>query len=84
MHAYDEARYPDAVEILRGSADPRNVRYALYRGLAELAVGNALSADRWLRRAWQAADRDPAVLSEEEHGRLVAAWRSMGRMPAQR
>jgi uncharacterized protein HemY len=82
--AYDEARYPDAVESLRGSADPGDARYTLYRGLSELAVGNARSADRWLRRAWQASDQDPDALSEEEHGRLVAAWRSMGRMPAQR
>jgi hypothetical protein len=84
MRAYDEARYPDAVETLRGSADPGDARYALYRGLSELAVGNARSADAWLRCAWQAADQDPDVLSEEEHGRLVAAWRSMGRMPAER
>jgi hypothetical protein len=84
VRAYDEARYPDAVESLRGSVDPEDVRYALYRGLSELAVGNARSADRWLRRAWQAADLDPEVLSEEELGRLVAAWRSMGRMPAER
>jgi len=84
VEAYAEARYPDAVESLRASADPENARYALYRGLSELAVGNARSADTWLRRAWQAADRDPDVFSEEEHGRLVAAWRSMGRMPAER
>jgi hypothetical protein len=84
VDAYAEARYPDAVESLRASAAPGNARYALYRGLSELAVGNARSADNWLRRAWQAADRDPDVFSEEEHGRLVAAWRSMGKMPAER
>ena len=84
VEAYAEARYPDAVESLRASPDPANARYALYRGLSELAVGNARSADTWLRRAWQAADRDTDAFSEEEHGRLVAAWRSMGRMPAER
>jgi hypothetical protein len=84
VDAFEEARYPDAVESLRASVEPGNARYALYRGLSELAVGNARSADAWLRRAWQAADRDPYVFSEEEHGRLVAAWRSMGKMPAER
>ena len=84
VQAYAEARYPDAVESLRAAVDPEDARYALYRGLSELAVGNARSADGWLHRAWQAADRDPDVFSEEEHGRLVAAWRSMGRLPAER
>ncbi len=84
IDAYAEARYPEAVESLRATADPGNARYALYRGLSELAVGNARSADTWLGRAWEAADRDPDVFSEQERGRLVAAWRAMGRMPAER
>jgi hypothetical protein len=91
VRAYDEARYPHAVESLRTLEPPRTgssaglrARYALYRGLSELAVGNARVAEAWLLRAWQAADATPDALNREDHGRLVAAWRSLGRMPAER
>lgn len=55
-------------------------RYALYRGLTHLALGDVVEADRWLSFA-KAADRDGRVLSHAERGRLLAAWRTMGRMP---
>jgi hypothetical protein len=91
IRAYDAADYPASVELLRSTAppdkdsDPRvRAQYALYRGLAELSVGNARSAERWLRSAWAEADANAETFTLAEYGRLVTAWRAMGRMPAER
>ncbi|MBX3184397.1 MAG: hypothetical protein KF915_17345 [Polyangiaceae bacterium] len=85
---YRDARYADALVALKetepdyAELEPdERARYALYRGLSHLAVGDATRADGWLRLAKQASDRDPALLSVDERGRLEAAWRSLGRMP---
>jgi hypothetical protein len=87
MAAFDQGRYPDAVgDFRRAEADfgdwseARRARYALYRGLTHLAVGDARQADRWLSYAKRSFDRDPALFTHSERGRLLAAWRSMGRM----
>lgn len=56
-------------------------RYALYRGLNHLTLGDAKQADRWLSLAKRDSDRDLSLLSTAERGRLLVAWRSMGRMP---
>ena len=90
LEAFDEARYPDAIEQLRSveanvpDLDPaeRN-RYALYRGLSHLAAGDARQATRWLGRAKAALDADPHAYDARETGQLVAAWRSMGKMPGE-
>lgn len=58
-------------------------RYALYRGLNHLTLGDAAEADRWLSAAKRATDNDSSLLSSAEHGRLLAAWRSLGRMPGE-
>ncbi len=58
-------------------------RYALYRGLVELGLGNATVADRWLSTAWRADATDPRLFDEREHGALMAAWRSTGRLPGE-
>jgi hypothetical protein len=90
LGAFDEGRYPDAVgEFRRAEADfrgwpePKRIRYALYRGLSHLAVGDARETDRWLGYAKAAHDRDPALFTHEERGRLLAAWRTVGRMPGE-
>ena len=88
LHAYDEARYPDAIAELRAiDASELNVRqsarYALYRGLTHLALGDARAADRWLTQAKVMLDREPDVYDASERGSLLAAWRSMGRMPGE-
>lgn len=87
IHAFDEARYPEALGELRrlepAAADwseKRRTRYALYRGLTHLAVGDARAAHRWLRRAKHAWERRPELLDHDERGRLLAAWRSLGLM----
>src|SRR5262245_59337966 len=91
MDAFEEGRYPDAVGDFRRSerqfgrfSPNRRAHYALYRGLTHLAVGDARQADRWLSYAKGALDRDPDLFDDDERGRLIAAWRSMGRMPGQR
>lgn len=64
------------------TADQR-VRYALYRGLTHLALGDAPSADLWLCRARAATARDPLLLSVEDRSRLLAGLRAVGRMPGE-
>jgi hypothetical protein len=59
-------------------------RYALYRGLTHLALGDAQQADRYLRRAKRALDAHPDWFAVEERGALLSAWRSVGRMPGEK
>jgi len=89
--AAQEARFPAALAELEALEDhldehrPRwRARYCLERGLAHLAVGDLVAADRWLRRAWAWVDEQPDLLTPAERGRLTLAWRSTGRMPGER
>jgi hypothetical protein len=86
--SFDEARYPDAVAAYRalGPALPQLSRpelfeYALYRGLTHLALGDASAAERWLTLAKRLSEASPGLASQEQDGRLLSAWRSMGHMP---
>jgi hypothetical protein len=86
--SFDEARYPDAVaqyRALRPDSERLSLselfEYALYRGLTHLALGDAEPAERWLLVAKRLSERSPGLASREQQGRLLAAWRSMGRMP---
>jgi hypothetical protein len=88
--AFEEGRHPDAVAAFRGlEAESREwptderARYALYRGLTHLACGDVRAADRWLSDAKYSWERDPGVFDAEERGRMLSAWRSMGRMPGE-
>ena len=85
--SFDEARYPDAVaqyRALRPDSERLSLselfEYALYRGLTHLALGDAEPAERWLLVAKRLSEESPGLASDEEQGRLMAAWRSMGRM----
>jgi hypothetical protein len=87
---FDEGRYPDAIARYRAlspspSALPRPelFEYALYRGLSHLALGDAAPAEKWLTLAKRLADASPELASPEQHGRLLSAWRAMGRMPGE-
>lgn len=88
--AFREGRLPAAARELRAE-EPRARaaggaawgRYALERGLVELGLGNARQADRFLSAAKRANDRDPSLFDDREHGALLAAWRSLGRMPGE-
>jgi hypothetical protein len=84
--SFDEARYPDAVAQYRGLRREGLSRselfeYALYRGLTHLALGDAEPAGRWLLVAKRLSEASPGLATSEQQGRLMAAWRSMGRMP---
>jgi len=90
LDAFHDGRLPQAAAELR-SLEPRigtapegeQARYALYRGLAELGLGNARVAERWLACAWHADARDPRLFDAKEHGQLLAAWRSLGHLPGE-
>jgi len=90
LDAFHEGRLPAAVAELRaleptlGDEPERDqARYALYRGLAELGLGNAPAAEHWLACAWHADARDPHLFDAKEHGQLLAAWRSLGHLPGE-
>jgi hypothetical protein len=78
---YDHGRYPEALDELRtvecdasGWAPASRARYALYRGLAHLALGARPQAIYWLTQAKHAADESPTILSDQDAGRLASAW----------
>jgi len=90
LDAFHEGRYPAAaLELRRIESEAQHyapadrARYALYRGLTHLALGDARSADHWLTMAKQSCDRHPDWFDARERGALLAAWRSMGRMPGE-
>lgn len=64
---------------LSGLSDADRARYALYRGLAHLGLGDAESADRWLSLAKRLDLEEPSRFDPTERGELDAAWRSLGR-----
>jgi hypothetical protein len=77
------ARFRALEPRLGGLSRSEQADYALYRGLTHLALGDAHEADRWLSAVKAESDIDPRLLSAAERGRLLAARRSMGRMPGQ-
>ena len=90
MASYEDARYPTAAAQFRAAEPearalgaPELARYALYRGLTHLALGDARAAARWVGYAKQRADRDPLLFNDQDRGALLAAWRSMGHMPGE-
>lgn len=90
VEAFHEGRLPAAAAELRGlepefrRLEPRaQARYALYRGLVELGLGNAAQADAWLSFAKRSDARDPGCFTPHERGQLLSAWRSSGRMPGE-
>ena len=90
LEALHDGRLPEAAAELRRlepqfcAAPARTqARYALYRGVTELGLGNAVVAAHWLGLAWRADARDPHCFDAREHGELMAAWRSLGRLPGE-
>ena len=87
---FEGGRLPEAARRFRSletqqpafARDDR-LRYALYRGLTDLALGDAVSAERWLGEVKRTVDGEPFALNDSERGRLLAAWRSMGHMPGE-
>jgi hypothetical protein len=89
LDSYADARYPTAAAQFRAidpgppRFDPDFARYSLYRGMTHLALGDARAASHWLGYAKQCLDRDPQLFDDQQRGALIAAWRSMGRMPGE-
>ena len=80
VRAYEHGRYPEAMEALRAvetdachgrSSDA--VRYALYRGLAHLALGDLGATRLWLGRVEQVTSAHPTLLSADDAERLASA-----------
>jgi len=81
VRSYEHARYPEAMDELRAvevDATHRGAtsatRYALYRGLAHLGLGDIRAARFWLERVRQTTLFDPGALSVDETGQLASAW----------
>ena len=91
LEAFHEGRLPEATagfrrlepSVAKFSRSER-ARYALYRGLAHLGLGDARAADRWLSLAKRFEREDPSCFDASERGELYAAWRSLGRVPGEK
>jgi hypothetical protein len=78
-HAITQLRELEA----RGERGDRHecARYALFRGLAHLTLGDALAAERWLLSLKQELEREPGLLSGSETSRLESALGALGQLP---
>ena len=81
VRAYEHGRYPEALDELRALERTAHgwdradaVRYALYRGLAHLALGHRKATLHWLDAVKRARDLEPGVLSSDDACRLASAW----------
>jgi hypothetical protein len=90
LEAFHEGRLPAAANAFRRLeprlselSDEERARYALYRGLTHLGLGDARAADHWLTVAKRLERNDPRTFDAAERGELYAAWRSLGRMPGE-
>ena len=90
LEAFHDGRLPAAAAELRAlegsyadENDRERARYALYRGLTELGLGNVVVAERWLALAWRADAADARCFDARDHGALLSAWRSLGRLPGE-
>ena len=90
LAAFHEGRLPEATAGFRrleptisSFSHTERARYALYRGLAHLGLGDARAADRWLSLAKRYEGEDPSCFDASERGELYAAWRSLGRVPGE-
>jgi hypothetical protein len=88
LSAFHDGRLPEAAAEFRllepevaGFPRPTCARYALYRGLTHLGLGDARQADQWLTLAKRLERDHPEDFDATERGALYAAWRSLGRMP---
>jgi hypothetical protein len=81
VREYDHGRYPEALAHLceaepdaAGLRGRSRARYALYRGLAHLALGDRPGTVRWLGEAQKAVQAEPSLLADDDLGRLASAW----------
>ncbi len=90
LEAFHDGRLPEAAAHFRrleprlsDLSAPERARYALYRGLSHLGLGDARAAHQWLTVAKRLERDDPTFFDAVERGELYAAWRSMGRTPGE-
>jgi hypothetical protein len=90
LEAFHDGRLPEAAAAFRrlepslSELSPRErARYALYRGLVHLGLGDARAADRWLTLAKRLERDHPECFDTVERSELYAAWRSFGRLPGE-
>src|SRR5450432_323020 len=81
VRQYDHGRYPEALEQLRQTEtearafrERDRARYALYRGLTHLALGNRSATMYWLAQVKRAVEANPTLLGDFDSGRLTSAW----------
>jgi hypothetical protein len=86
LEAFHDGRLPAAAAGFRRLeaelpelSDTERARYALYRGLVHLGLGDAREANRWLSFARHLDSEDPRRFDAAERGELASAWRSLGR-----
>jgi hypothetical protein len=86
LEAFHDGRLPAAAAGFRRLepelselSDSERARYALYRGLTHLGLGDAREAERWLSFARRLDREDPRRLDPAERAELASAWRSLGR-----
>jgi hypothetical protein len=86
LEAFHDGRLPAAAAGFRQLeselsvlSDGERARYALYRGLTHLGLGDARDAERWLSFARRLDREDPRRLDPAERAELASAWRSLGR-----
>jgi hypothetical protein len=80
VRAYEQGRYPEAMDELRaveseaGRAPASDAaRYALYRGLAHLALGDLPATRFWFDRLEQTLSGEPRLLCADDAHRLASA-----------
>jgi hypothetical protein len=86
VRAYEHGRYPEAMDELRAvevdamrCGSSAVTRYALYRGLAHLGLGDVRAARHWLDRVERTMAVNSASLSADDAGRLASAWAHLPR-----
>ncbi len=84
-HAYSEGRYLETAERLsRYESDvpalgrARQARYGLYRGLANLRLGDHAEARRWLSYTYS-VEKDAPTLAPGQRALLDAGWSELSR-----
>lgn len=85
---YEAGRTTDSLRRLEAwsreaaTADPPEAaRYALFRGLAHLTLGDARAAESYLLPLKHHLLRRPSLLTTQDRTRLVTALASMGHYP---